>query len=140
MRYLDSSILIAAMRAEDKDHDACARALLSGEDLATSTHSLMETFSILTGSHARPRMDAADAAMMLEENLAKRLQVITLAPREIFQMMKLCRARGVRGGAIYDFQHLAAAKKAGAEVLHTLDVRDFQSFAREGDPRIEKPE
>jgi hypothetical protein len=36
-------------------------------------------------------------------------------------------------------RHLAAARKAGAEVLVTLDLRDFQSLARPGDPRIEMP-
>jgi predicted nucleic acid-binding protein len=45
----------------------------------------------------------------------------------------------VRGGAIYDWLHLAAARKAGAEVFITLDQRDFQSLMRPGDPRIEMP-
>jgi predicted nucleic acid-binding protein len=139
MRYLDSSVLIAAMRSDNAHHEACARLVLSGEDLATSAHALMEAFSILTGGHSRPRVDAADAAQILEENLSKRFQIVSLSPREIFQMLKLCRSRGVRGGAIYDFQHLTAARKAGAEVLHTLDFGDFQSFARNGDPRIELP-
>lgn len=50
-----------------------------------------------------------------------------------------CEARGVRGGAIYDFLHLIAARKAGTEALVTLDLRDFQALARPGDPRIEAP-
>jgi predicted nucleic acid-binding protein len=45
----------------------------------------------------------------------------------------------VRGAAIYDWLHLAAARKAGADVFVTLDLRDFQSLARPGDPRIELP-
>jgi len=49
-----------------------------------------------------------------------------------------CESRGVRGGAIYDWLHLAAARKEGAEVFFTLDLRDFQSLAQPGDPRIEK--
>ena len=48
-------------------------------------------------------------------------------------------SRGVRGGAIYDWLHLAAAREAGAQVFFTLDLRDFQSLARPGDPRIEMP-
>lgn len=139
MRYLDSSVLIAAMRSDNAHHEACARLMLAGGDLATSAHALMEVFSILTGGHSGPRVDAADAAQILEENLSKRFQIVSLSSREVFQMLKLCRSRGVRGGAIYDFQHLTAAKKAGAAILHTLDIRDFQSFARDGDPRIEAP-
>jgi len=50
-----------------------------------------------------------------------------------------CEARGVRGGAIYDLLHLLAARKAGAEVVMTLDARHFQALSRRGDPRIETP-
>ena len=50
-----------------------------------------------------------------------------------------CESRGVRGGAIYDGLHLAAARKAGAEIFFKLDLRDFRSLARPGYPRIEKP-
>ena len=50
-----------------------------------------------------------------------------------------CESRGVLGGAIYDWLHLPAARKAGAEVFFTLDLRDFQSLARPGDPLVEVP-
>ena len=50
-----------------------------------------------------------------------------------------CEPRGVRGGAVYDLLHLAAARKAKAEVFVTLDARNFQALARPGDPRIESP-
>jgi predicted nucleic acid-binding protein len=138
MRYLETSVIIAAVRANDPHHDACARLLRSDEELATSTHALMECFSVLTGGGAS-RIDPDHAALVLEANLTKRVQMVSLSPREVFHLMKLCRERGVRGGAIYDFQHLAAARKASAEVLHTLDVTDLRAFAREGDPRIEMP-
>ncbi|WP_367872412.1 type II toxin-antitoxin system VapC family toxin [Luteolibacter sp. Populi] len=139
MKYLDSSILVAALQTNDAQHEPCARLLSTGGEFATSSHALLETFSILTGGSSRPRVTADDAIQLLEENVGKSFQIVSLSPRELFQMMKLCRARGVRGGAIYDFQHLAAANKAGAKVLHTLDVGEFRAFAREGDPKIEKP-
>ena len=50
-----------------------------------------------------------------------------------------CQSRGIRGGAVHDWLHLAAARKAGAKVLYTLDPRDLQALARAGDPRIETP-
>lgn len=140
MKYLDSSVLVAAMRSGDLHHEACAELVMAEGELATSSHALMEVFSVLTGGgNSRPRIDADDAAQLIEENVAKRFQIVSLSPREIIQTMKLCRERGVRGTAIYDFHHLACARKAGAAVLHTLDQRDFQSFACEGDPRIEHP-
>ncbi|MCX6880214.1 MAG: hypothetical protein NTW21_41385 [Verrucomicrobia bacterium] len=47
--------------------------------------------------------------------------------------------RGVRGGAIYDYLHLVAARKGGATRLYTLNVTDFQAFQRPGDPEIVHP-
>lgn len=138
MNYLDSSVIIAAVRASDPDHGPCAALLLSGKKLATSAHTLMECFSVLTGG-GPSRVDPGVAAHVLEANLLKRVQILTLSPKEVLQMLKLCRERGVRGGAVYDFQHLATAKKAEAEVLFTLNMTDFRAFSRRGDPRIEKP-
>ena len=48
-------------------------------------------------------------------------------------------ARGVRGGAVYDYLHLVAAKKAGVDKVLTLDRRNFEALTRTGDPRIEAP-
>lgn len=50
-----------------------------------------------------------------------------------------CERRGVRGGAAFDWLHRAAARKAGAERVVTLNLRDFQSLRRPGDPRVEAP-
>ena len=50
-----------------------------------------------------------------------------------------CESRGVRGGALYDWLHLAAARKAGAELFVTLVLRGFRSLAWPGDPSIEVP-
>jgi hypothetical protein len=45
----------------------------------------------------------------------------------------------LRSGAIYDYLHLVAARKAGAARLYTLNVSDFRSFHRPGDPEIVHP-
>ena len=65
------------------------------------------------------------------------MKVQALSGKEVMSALLECESRGVRGGAVYDWLHLVAAKKAGAEALVTLDARDFQALARPGDPRIE---
>ena len=47
--------------------------------------------------------------------------------------------RGIRGGAIYDYQHLVCARKSGAATLLTLTTKDFLALARPGDPEIQSP-
>ena len=90
-RFLDSSVVVASLDADESHHAACDRIVAAGDNKIYA-HALAES-----------------------------------------------EARGVRGGAIYDWLHLAAARKAGAEVFVALNLRDFQSLARPGDPRIEAP-
>jgi predicted nucleic acid-binding protein len=105
-------------------------------------HALAETFSILSGGrhgrHGR-RLNASTAAALIEQSVLPYVQALTLTGKDMMAALVECESRGVRGGAIYDWLHLAAARKAGVEVLITLDLRDFQSLARPGDSRIEMP-
>lgn len=63
----------------------------------------------------------------------------TLTGKDLVDALKAAHHRGVRGGAVYDWLHLAAARKAGAEVFFTLNVRDFRALTRPGDPVIQSP-
>jgi len=47
--------------------------------------------------------------------------------------------RGVRGGGIYDYLHLAAARKAKAGRIYTLNLSNFRALYRPGDPEIAHP-
>jgi len=102
-------------------------------------HALAETFSILTGGRQGRRLSAATATRLIEQSVLAYVQVHTLSGQDMMAALAECELRGVRGGAIYDWLHLAAARKAGAQVLLTLDLRDFQSLAQPGDPRIAEP-
>jgi len=53
--------------------------------------------------------------------------------------LRLAKQHGVRGGAVYDFMHRVAARKADAKVLFTLNLTDFQALSREGDFEIRRP-
>ena len=47
--------------------------------------------------------------------------------------------RGVRGGGIYDYLHLVAARKAKARRMYTLNLSNFRAWHRTGDPEIVHP-
>jgi len=64
---------------------------------------------------------------------------IFLSETELLDAYAESESRGVRGGAIYDFLHLVAARKAGADRMETLNTTDFQAFWRPGDPSIAHP-
>ena len=62
-----------------------------------------------------------------------------MSGKETMTALADCESRGVRGGAVYDFLHLAVARKAGVARVLTLDIGHFQALSRPGDPPIEAP-
>ena len=136
--FIDTSVLVAAMVADEDFHNACS-ALLDARSLGIFAHGLVETFSTLTGGRSAFRMSADDVATILEEDFVPSLEVISLTPTETLRAMRESKARGVRGGAIFDYLHLVAARKAKARRLYTLNVSNFRAFHRPGDPDIAHP-
>lgn len=135
---IDTSVLVSSMVATEAHHAACARILNAG-DAAIYLHSLAETFNTLTGGNRSFRLPAADATLLIEEDYLPHLTVISLTAAETLRAMRESESRGVRGTAIFDFLHLVAARKAGAEKLFTLNIGDFRAFRRAGDPEIVQP-
>lgn len=135
---LDSSVIVAALDGEDPDHAACRKLFLSAR-FSIYAHALSEVFATLTGGRLAIRVPTTEAAALLCKWVAPRLAVTTLEPSDLLAAFEESSARGVRGGAIYDYLHLVAARKARAPILHTLNVSDFESFRRPGDPAIACP-
>ncbi len=135
---LDSSIIVAALDAEDPDHVPCRRLLLAARH-SVHLHAVAETFSTLTGGRLAVRLPATQAAALLRQWVAPRLVVTPMDTDALLAAFDECSARGVRGGAIYDYLHLVAARIARAPVLYTLNTSDFRSFHRRGDPEIVHP-
>jgi predicted nucleic acid-binding protein len=136
--FVDTSVILASLDPDESHHAACDQLIAAG-GCKTYVHALAETFSILTGGRQGRRLSATVAARLVEQSVLPYVQVQSLSGADLMAALADCEARGVRGGAIYDWLHLAAARQAGAEVFFTLDLRDFQSLARPGDPRIQAP-
>lgn len=137
--YLDSSVLVAALVEDEPAHESCLK-ILRRKDLASWTHALTEVFATLTGGRLGLRVPPALAAELIENSLVPRLRFVDLGAAEVRSAIRDSEAVGVRGGAIFDFLHLIAARSAAAAALYTLNTRHFVALARKGDPTIERPE
>jgi predicted nucleic acid-binding protein len=135
---LDSSVIVSALCVGDPDHDACRKVLLAHRPTVLA-HAFAETFSTLTGRRLGYRVPASDAAKLLRQQIAPKLSNIPLDESDLLTAFEEAELRGVRGGAIYDYLHLVAARKAGAKRFYTLNLSDFLSFHRPGDPEILSP-
>lgn len=135
---IDTSVLVAAVVATEPFHDECDT-LLNRKATGMYAHGLAETFSTLTGGRKPFRMPAALAASVIEEDYLPALTITPLTPTEMLRAMRDAEARGVRGGGIFDYLHLVAARKAGAKRFYTLNISHFRAFHRTGDPEIVHP-
>jgi len=139
MRILiDTSVLVAAMVASEPHHDASAK-LLDRDDVHFYAHGISETFSTLTGGRRAFRLPASLVSDMLENDFLPEMSPVSLAPGEITRALGQAETRGVRGGAVFDYLHLVAARKANASRLYTLNLSHFLAVAREDDPEITRP-
>lgn len=134
----DTSILVSSLIPDDPDHETCHR-LLEGGGLRIYLHAIAETFSTLTGGRESIRVDPATAAELIEQSIIPFVVTVPLPVREILNAVQTAHTCGVRGGAIYDFLHLAAARLARVDRVFTLNLRHFRSFHRTGDPEIVHP-
>lgn len=126
-----------SLRTELK-HAECLSLLLQTGNCIYS-HALLETFSTLTGGKLGVRVTPDLAAQMLSETILPRVTVIELSTTEIMAALPVAQSRGVRGGCVYDYMHLLAAKKGNASVIYTLNMDDFQHLRRGDDPEVQHP-
>ena len=136
--YLDSSVLVAALVEDEPAHESCLQ-LLRGKSLVAWSHALAETYATLTGGRLGIRVSPAIGAQLIEASLLPRLQLIDLRGEELMDAIRGTDTVGARGGAIYDFLHLAAARNAAAKTLYTLNTRHFEVITRKGDPDVKLP-
>ena len=138
-QFFDTSVLVSAFVEDARHHEACANAVILADEGIVFSHGLAECFSILTGGRLTVRLDANVAARIVEANVFERMKVVTLTAKETMRVVTDCRRLGARGGGIYDCLHIAAARKAGADELLTLNVRHFEVFASDLTSKIRRP-
>lgn len=134
----DSSVLIASLVGNDPHHEASASVLEEHRPFV-HRHALVETFSTLTSGRLGFRMSPDATVQLIRESILPWVRTTELDDAELIEAMSVSQDRGVRGGAIYDFLHLRAARKVSASRLYTKDINDFKSFHRQGDPEIVHP-
>ena len=121
---LDTSAAIPYCVQSHIAHHAIA-ALVDDEDIALSTHSLAETFSVLTRLPGDARLTPADAARLLETNFPS---VLTVPANVARALPRVLAPAGIAGGAVYDAL-VALAARAGRATLLTRDRRAAATYA-----------
>src|SRR6476469_9983050 len=120
--FFDTSMLVAAFDDQDQKHAlAWPIFLRHAEEGAMATHSLGETFSVLTGKRGWRAQLASEVVATNTSPLEK----ITLEAGEYLETLEKAERLGIRGGAIYDGLILACARRCRASDIWTLSTRHF---------------
>jgi predicted nucleic acid-binding protein len=76
---------------------------------------------------------------VIDKSILPFVELVGLSGTDCVDALRETESRGVRGGAVHDYLHLAAARSCGATQLYTLDDSNFSAFHRTGDPAIVHP-
>ena len=141
--FLDTSVLLAGL-IDFGPQSAPAQSLLHAvaekrvSSAATAWHCCLEFYSVSTRLPPEFRLDPADAAILLEEEIFARMAVHDLPAPERLPALRAAARDRIGGGRIYDAHIAEIARAAGAEVVVTDNRRHFLSALRY-EMRIETP-
>jgi predicted nucleic acid-binding protein len=139
---IDTSVLVAAQVAAHPQHVHAGNwmSALNRSDLSAivTVHALAEVWSVLTKIPVTPRIDPTVARTVIMQ-IASVVQVVQLTEALYFEAFERCAARDLRSGAVFDALHLVAAEQMAADLILTLNVKDFLRLAKPSTPRILPP-
>ena len=129
MILVDTSILVASSVLGHPRFTECSALLdrFTGQ-ICCSTHSLAETYSVLTRAPRPMRLSGSEAFQVVED-LQRLLEVVSLTEEEYIQTLRRVADLGLTGGVVYDALHMACARKQQAVQVYTLNTSDFKRVA-----------
>ncbi len=138
--FLDTSVLIAAARLSDERHKASFDLIRasSSEMVTAAAHTMAEFYASVTGMRPPHRFHPSQALTLLNQ-FHHKLRWVELSADEVLDAAGRVAALGLLGGIIYDALLLQCARKAGAELIYTWNVRHFQLVAPDLAERIVRP-
>lgn len=127
---LDTSILVAAMVEAHPAHEqglAWLKRVTDGADKGLiAAHTLAELYAILTTLPVHPPIAPSDARQLIQRNVVAKLEIVFLSDQDYIQVVEHLATLGIVGGATYDALILRAAANAKADLVVTLNEKDFR--------------
>ncbi len=141
--FFDTSVLVAAFIESHPMHKVSLKRLnnvRTGADaFIVGGHTLAELYAVLTRLPVRPAIGSALARRLIEEN-TQDAEVSVLSAKDYLRVLARMDEKGLRGGVVYDALLFHAACKGKADLLITLNEKDFRRIQmKESRPVIEAP-
>ena len=139
-RFFDTSVLIAVFYGDHPAHQAAIQRYRDANPRTAfcAAHSVAELYAVMTRLPVRPAI-APEQCMLFVNDLRERFTLVGLTGAEYVATVARAAKAGLPGGKVYDALILACAGKAGAEVVYTLNAKDFERIAPDLAGRIQSP-
>lgn len=140
----DTSVLIAALVEPHARHQEAwpwLRAAANREvEGAICLHTIAELYGTLTRlPNLRPRPTPHEVLELVRRSVLEPLQAVELKADSYEAVLQRCADRGLVSGAVYDALIEQAARSWGADLLLTLNRRDFARLGDDEVPRVVHP-
>ncbi len=139
----DTSIIVSGIVESHPMHTKCLpwlqRAKAGEVECIVVSHTLAETYAVLTTLPVKPRISPLVAQRLIDNNLQEIARMVPLTIADYWNTIQRMTALGLSGGTIYDALIATVARRLSADKLLTLNADDFRRVWPEGNQVISTP-
>ena len=139
----DTSVLVAALVQAHPRHDRALPWLKRAKDrkldMSVASHTLAETYAVLTTLPTSPKISPGIAFRLLHDNVVPPARIVSLSSSEYLKTIRDLSDLGLSGGVTYDALIYRSALKFDAERILTFNANDFRRVARGDKIQIIEP-
>ncbi len=139
----DTSVIISGMIESHPMHARCLpwlqRAKAGEIEGIVVSHTLAETYAVLTTLPVKPRISPLLAQRLIDNNLQAVASIVPLTIADYRNTIRRMAEMGLSGGTVYDALIATVGRRLSVDKLLTLNADDFRRVWPEGKQLITAP-
>lgn len=139
----DTSLIVSGIVESHPMHAKCLpwlqRAKAGEVECIVVSHSLAETYAVLTTLPVKPRISPLVAQRLIDINLQAIARIVPLTITDYWNTIQRMTEMGLSGGTVYDALIATVAQRLSVDKLLTLNADDFRRVWPEGKQAIITP-
>jgi predicted nucleic acid-binding protein len=139
----DTSLIVSGIVESHPMHAKCLpwlqRAKTGEIECIVVSHSLAETYAVLTTLPVKPRISPLVAQRLIDTNLQAMAKIVPLTIADYWNTIQRMTEMGLSGGTVYDALIATVARRLSIDKLLTLNADDFRRVWPEGKQVITTP-
>ena len=139
----DTSLIIAAVVESHPMHVRAfpwlKKAKAKDFELVVASHTIAETYAVLSTLPIKPRISPSVAWRLINENIVSISKIVSLTPAEYSFTIKQISELGLVGGITYDALIAKVAQKSKVKRMLTLNLEHFTRVWPDGEKIISLP-